>query len=206
MTRQRVHLRRNAVADVALRLLVTILSLALIFYGAMVLLAALKLSPVTIDHVSGYRAIDRTLSNITAASITGRDRIIIAAAGLGCLCVFGPLAWWSLPRPYLVRTALDLDQPSARGRTAIGPRAMERAAEHAAQRDPFVAGARARAQAGGVELDVTLRDPDGPLIEPLERVRSRVQRSLDRHGLPAVAIQVTLTAVDLEPTPKEPPS
>lgn len=46
------HLRRPGVAEVMLRLVVSLPALSLIFYGAMLALAAVKLGPHTINSIS----------------------------------------------------------------------------------------------------------------------------------------------------------
>ncbi len=203
MIRQRVHLRRVGVGEVILRVLVTALGLALMFYGAMALLAALKLAPSTINSISAYRTIEHALQSITAHNITGTDRIITAAAGVACLLIFAPLCWRALPRPYLARTPATLpDQPDP-GTTEIAPRALERAVELAAQGDPRVQRARARSNADVVELDVELGDLDGELLSPLSELQQRVRHRLGEQGLPPVRIDVTLTGATVHTLEKE---
>ena len=121
MIRQRVHLRRLRADVVVVRLLVSLLALALVFYGVMVVLVACKVSPHTVNGISAYRTVYDQLTAITAGDITGRDRIIVAVAGVLCLIVFAPLAWRALPRPYLARGAVDLEDGPGPGHTQLAP-------------------------------------------------------------------------------------
>ena len=206
MIRQRVHLRSGVLVELLLRMLVSVLGLALVFYGAMVLLAALKLSPSTINQISGYRTVQHALESITAANISGQDRIIVAVAGVLCLIIFGWLAWRSLPRPYLARTRIALDQDQERGQTEIAPRALERAAQLIAHRDPHVTDARARSDQHAVEITVQLRDLDLDLLEPMQRIQGRVRDGLAEQGFPAVAIDLTLAGATIShPTQENQP-
>jgi hypothetical protein len=201
MIRQRVHLRSARVADTALKLLVSLLACAAIFYGAMVVLAAVKVSPHTINEISAYRTIDDTLTSIDADTITDRDRIIVAVAGVLCLLVFAPLAWRALPRPYLGRTGVALEDRSEPGHTEIAPRAVERAGELAARDHPLVADAAARYDTGTVDvrLDLELSDDDD-LIATLHAVQRRVRDRLGEHGVPGARVDVTFAELSSSTT------
>ncbi|HEX5192190.1 MAG TPA: hypothetical protein VFW09_05245 [Solirubrobacteraceae bacterium] len=194
MIRQRINLHRPPIGEAAARLLVSALALALIWYGAMVVLAACKVSPDTINDISAYRTVFDVLSSITAADITGRDRAIVAVAGVLCLIVFAPLAWRVLPRPYLARTETELHDGDDPGRTEIAPRTFERAAEVAALRHPSVTGVAARFGAGAVDVRVQLND-GLQLPSTLRAVQERVREAASAHGLPDHMIDVTFAGV-----------
>ena len=169
-------------------------ALAAIFYGAMVILAALKLSPHTINTISAYHTVEARLSSITARDITGTDRIIVAVAGVLCLIVFAPLAWQALPRPYLARTDVDLDDHSQAGQTDVAPRAIERAAELAAGEHAQVTDAAARYGHGVLDVRVDVADGED-LPGTLRGVQARVRDALDRHELPVSAVDITLAGL-----------
>lgn len=174
-----------------MRLLVILAALALVWYGVMTILAALKaVSPHSINAISGYRTIYDHLTSISAAQITGRDRIIVAIAGLVCLGAFAPLAWRSLPRPYLARGELDLSGTS-RGTTLVAPRAIERAAESAALEHPWVVGAAGRYGTDQLAVSVTMRHAE-ELADTLPAIQSRVRDALAEHDLPRLSVDVTL--------------
>jgi hypothetical protein len=194
MTRQRVHLRRFAVTELVMRLLVSALALALVYYGAIVVLGACKVSPSTLNDISAYRTVYDQLASITAADISGRDRLIVAIAGVACFLAFAPLAWRALPRPYLARTADELDDDSGPGRTEIGPRAFERVAELAAAQEPAVAGASARYRVGAVDVRVQLTSAP-ELADQLRHVQDRVRAAVASHQLPDRIVDVTFAGV-----------
>ncbi len=177
-----------------LRVTVSLLAAAVIFYGAMVVLAACKVGAHTINSISGYETIYDHLTRITAGAITGRDRIIVAVAGILCPIVFAPLAWRTLPRPYFARGAVDLDDGDGRGQTELAPRAIERAAEIAAQQDPRVDTAAGRYATDRLRVQVSLRG-SGDLPVTLRAVQRRVTDTLATQGLPTQPVGVILTAI-----------
>ncbi|HLI58537.1 MAG TPA: hypothetical protein VKV21_02610 [Solirubrobacteraceae bacterium] len=194
MIRQRVRLRRFGVAEALMRLLVSLLALAAIWYGAMVILAAIKVSPDTINGISAYRTVYHVLIAIDARSITGRDRIIVAAAGVLCLLVFAPAAWRALPRPYLARTGIALGDESGPGVTELAPRALERTAEVAATAHPRVRQAAARYGSGTVDVHVELSDDDD-LTGTLRSIQHHVRERLREHGVPDGPVDVTFAGL-----------
>lgn len=110
----------------------------------MTLLLALKVSPSTVDAISGYRTAFDWLSELTPADVDGgATRAIVAAAGVLAALVFGYLALMHLPRPYLARQDLDLTVDD-HGEVTVEPRAIERLAEVAAIGNPSVSAARGR--------------------------------------------------------------
>ena len=181
-----------------MRLLVTALGLALVFYGAIVVLAACKVSATTLNDISAYRTVFHQLSSITAEDITVRDRVIVAAAGVACLIVFTPLAWRAIPRPYLVRTTVGIDDPNGHGHghgaTEVAPRAVERCAELAAAAHPSVADASARCAIGSVDVRVQLIEGD-ELRDTLRAVQQRIRDAATTQGLPDQTIDVTLAGL-----------
>ena len=194
MIRQRVHLRRLRADIVVLRLLVSLLALALVFYGVMVVLVACKVSPHTVNGISAYRTVYDQLTAITARDITGRDRIIVAVAGVLCLIVFAPLAWRALPRPYLARGAVGLEDGPGPGHTELAPRAIERAGEVAAREHPQVDRVAGRYDTDTLELQVRLTD-GADLPVTLRAIQQRVVEALRTQGMPARTVDVTLTGL-----------
>lgn len=169
--------------------------LALAWYGLMTVLLAAKVGSRTVNDLSGYRTAYNFLVALTPREVTrGPTREIIAAAGLVSVLVFGVLAWWHLPRPYLPRGELALEDDE-HGSVFVSPRAIERAAEIAAAASPGVSGARALYLDGQLELDVSLNDgADVPAL--LERTRRAAADSVERHELPRPVVDVRLAGFD----------
>jgi len=175
-------------------LLVALLGAALIFYGLMTILLALKVSPAFVDSISGYSGAYDYLAGLEPQDVTDTVRIIVAAAGLLAFLLFGYLAWKSIPRPYLSRSELTLSA-SEDGGVVVGARAVERLAEASAERHRSVASASALFIADDIVLNVSLaRVPDA--AQTLRDVQSDVREALDRHQLPERPVNVTLTAFD----------
>lgn len=195
MLRQRLRTRRFALADTLLRVVAVVIALALIWYGAMTVLLALKADPHTINSLSAYRTIYDHLAAITAADIGGRVRIIAAAAGVACFVAFASVAWRALPRPYLARGDLDLTSGGERGSTVVSARAIERAAEVAALADPLVVAAAGRYGSEDLAVTVTVRQASA-LADTLRAVQRRLIAALHEHELPHLPINVTLASVD----------
>jgi uncharacterized alkaline shock family protein YloU len=177
------------------RLLVLALALALVWYGLMTALVALKLiSPATADQLSGYRTAFDYLAGLTPGSFSTTARLIIAAIGILAFLVFGWLALKELPRRRSARAELQLKEDD-RGSASIQPRAIERIAETAATENSAVTGANGRF--GTEQLAVTVsvrRARDIP--DTLRDVQGRVRDALAQHGLPVVPVDVTLTGFD----------
>ncbi len=191
MIRQRIRVRGRRIGTMTGALLVSVLALGLMFYGVIVILAAFKVGPHTLNSVSAYATIRDRLTEIDAGNITVLDRIIVAAAGLACLLVFAPLTWKALPRASLARQVTGLDTPGEHGRTELAPRAIERAAEVAAGRHDLVGRAIARCSSGRIEVRVELSRPD-EITPVLREIQARVQETLSDHGLPRQRIDITL--------------
>jgi hypothetical protein len=193
VTRQRVHLRTPALAYLV-RLLTLVLGLALIWYGLMVILLAVKLAPHTVNSISAYRTLYHDVADLTSSDFTTRVRLIAGFGGLLALLMLLYLAAQELPRPYLARGAVILDdQPH--GQTAMKPRAVERLAEIAAQGNSAVTSVAGRL--GNEELNVSIATSRASLAaDTLTDVRLRVRSSLTTHDLSVLPVNVTLTGYD----------
>jgi len=197
MLRQRLTTRESPARFVG-KILVVLLGAALLWYGLMLALLSMKLSPSTVNSISGYRTAFDWLSGLSPADITGTTRAIVAGAGLLAFVVFGYLALRALPRPYLARHDLDLTE-GLRGDTVVAPRAIERLAESAALGHDAVTGAAGRYGTDELTLSISVGRARG-LADALTDVHGRVLRALDDHDLPRVPVRVTLTGFD--PTSK----
>lgn len=191
--RQRLRTRTSAFALIG-RILVFVLACALVFYGAVLVLLALKVSPGTLDDVSGYRSAYEELAGVDEGDIGDTLRIIAAAGGLLAFLVFGSLAVKQLPRPYLARHDLELTGHE-RGRVTVEPRAIERVAEGASLDHAAVTGAAGRYGDDELAVGVTLRDPEDA-SRTLTDVQAAIAAALERHGLPAMPVNLTLTGYE----------
>lgn len=194
MPRQRLR-ERTSFFMVAGRLLTLLLALAMVWYGLMALLLAVKVSPSTVNSLSGYRTAFNWLSGLTPSDVDGgTTRAIIAGAGVLAFLVFGFLAFKHLPRPYLARRELPL-YSEPQGYLTIEPRAVERLAEVAATSDSAISGARGRYSVDDLAVDVTVRRARD-IATTLREAQSRVAHALAEHELPAMPINVTLAGFD----------
>lgn len=193
MFRQRLRARSSPLAYLG-RALLVLACLALVWYGLMLLLLALKFSPETVNTLSGYRDAYDYLAALDEEDATGQVRLIAGLAGLASFFLFAFLAWKEVPRPYLARSELVLaDEP--RGVVTVEPRAIERVAESAALEQQGVSSATARFGSDDVAIDVEVRRAR-EVAGALRAVQARVREALRRHGLPAVPVNVTLTGFD----------
>jgi len=193
MLRQRLRTRTRKLVIIGRALLLLVVA-ALVFYGLMVILLALKIAPESVDSVSGYRSAFDELSFLTPSDVDGPVRASVAIAGVLAFLLFGWLAFKELPRPYLARGDVELAS-GERGELLVEPRAIERAAEIAACENPSVSSASGRYGTDDLEIAVSVRRARG-LPETLDDVQERVRASLERHGLPAVPVNVNLTGYD----------
>ncbi len=194
MLRQRLSARTSVLSQLG-QLVTLILALALIWYGAMLVLIALKVSPSTVNSISGYRTAWRWLSGLDASSVSGGlTRGIIAACGVAAFLVFGFVAFKQLPRPYLTRRELPLTA-DPEGTVTVEPRAIERLAEVAAESHRAVSTARGRYSVDGLFVDLSVRRP-GNLADTMHDAQRRVTEALERHGLPTMPVNITLTGYD----------
>ncbi|HEV2818901.1 MAG TPA: hypothetical protein VGW11_00185 [Solirubrobacteraceae bacterium] len=198
--RQRVLTRSLAPAVWIGRILVIVFAAALVFYGVMVVLLALKVPPEDVNAISGYRTAYDFLAGLTAQDIDSSVRAIVAAAGILSAIVLGWVAYKALPRPYLARGAMHLSSgdDEAHGHTDVGARAVERLAAHAAGEHPAVANVTSRLEGETVAVGVALSRPR-EVADVLPDVQRRVRAQLDHHDLPVLPVNVTLTGLDAGP-------
>ena len=194
MPRQRVRERRSFLLLVG-RLLALLIGLALLWYGLMALLLAVKVSSGTANSWSGYRTAYNWLSGLTPADVDGSGtRAIIAGAGVVSFLLFGYLAIKQLPRPYLARRELPLGS-DPQGEVTVEPRALERLAEVAAAREAGITDARGRYSVDDLAVDVTVRRARNVAVT-LKAAQDRVIGALAEHGLPSMPVNVTLSSYD----------
>jgi hypothetical protein len=194
MVRQRVRTRASPLAFIQ-RLLELALALALIWYGLVLAGLALDvIGPDDADRYSGYRTAYHFSEDLLAARASDTATLIAGLAGLIAFLLFLTVAYKQLPRPYLARSDLELED-RASGVVTVAPRAVERLAEGIALQHPAVLGASGRF--GTDELAVLLevgRARD--LAATLHDVQHRIISGLERHGLPVVPVNVTLTGYE----------
>ena len=194
MPRQRIR-ERPSVLMVVGRIVPLVLALGLVWYGLMLVLLALKVSPSTVNAISGYRTAFNYLSGLTPDDVDGGvTRAIIAGSGIAAFLVFGYLAVKQLPRPYRARRELPL-AADEHGEVSVEPRAIERIAEVAASRHSAVTGARGRYSVDDLAVDVSVRRARD-LATTLHDAQQRVADALQEHELPAMAVNITLTGYD----------
>lgn len=194
MLRERLTAQGSPLARYVGRALVIAFALALAWYGAMLVLLALKVAPGTVNSLCGYRTAYDYLTGLTPADITGSTRLIAAVAGVLIAVVLGYAASRELPWPHLARTALRL-AGDERGATEAQPRAVERAVEIAALAHPAVTGARARYGDDKLALEITARHAT-VIAQTLREVRQRAYVSLAQHELGPASLSVTLAHFD----------
>ncbi len=190
MIRQRINLRTPVLAY-TVRALTVVLALALVWYGLMVVLLAVKVAPHTVNSLSAYRTLYHDAASLTENDFSTAVRFIAGLGGLVTFGVFIYLALQELPRPYLVRGDLELNEDE-RGNTVVKPRAIERMAELAAHGNANVTNAVSRLGDQELTVDVSMRRAR-IAADTLTDVRTRVLTDLDRHQLPNLAVNVTLT-------------
>jgi len=190
MFRQRLRIGSSPLALLG-RIVLVLFALALVWYGAMLVLLAFKVSPHTVNQLSGYRSAYNYVAGLQPQDITTDTRLIAGLAGLAGFLVFGYLALKEIPRPHLTRSELQLIDDE-QGTVEVAPRAIERAVEGAAleRDDVHEAAARYAGDEISVNLSVT-RARELPDI--LRAVHARAREQLLGHGLPALPVNVTLT-------------
>lgn len=190
MVRQRLRIGSSPLALLG-RIVLVLFALALVWYGVMLVLLAFKVSPHTVNDLSGYRTAYNYLAGLHPADISGDTRLIAGLAGLAGFLVFGYLALKELPRPYLARSELRLAD-SKRGTVDVAPRAIERAVEGAALERDDVHDAAARYGGDALSLNLSVTRAR-ELADILPAVRDRAREQLAVHGLPELPVNVTLT-------------
>jgi hypothetical protein len=194
MLRQRLRTRTSPLAFIQ-RLLELALALALIWYG--LILAGLALDVIgrdSADTYSGYRTTYDFVADLLAGRASDSERLIAGIAGLAAFLLLLTVAFKLLPRPYLARHDLELEAGD-RGTVTVQPRAVERLAEGIALQHPAVASASARVGTDDLAVLLELRRARD-LPDTLRTVQRSVSTGLERHGLPTVPINVTLTGYD----------
>jgi hypothetical protein len=193
MIRQRINLHRPALGYVV-DLLILLLGAALIWYGLMVVLLAVKVSPHTVNSISAYRTLYDDAAGLRASDFDTVARLVAGVGGLIAFLVFLYLAFQQLPRPHLARSEVAVGGHE-RGCTSVKPRAIERLAELSARGNPAVASAAGRLDDQDLVLSIVARRA-ASVAQTIADVRSRVAADLDRHELPPLAVSVTLTGYE----------
>jgi hypothetical protein len=187
--RQRVNLRTPALAYVV-RALTLVLGLALVWYGLMVVLLAVKVSPHTVNSLSAYRTLYDAAAGLRETDFTTAVRLVAGFGGLLAFLFLVYLALQEIPRPYLARGDVSLEQLD-HGSTVVRPRAIERVAEYAACENQDVSGASGRLGDNELNLEIGVRRAT-TAAHTLTDVHRRVAAALDHHQLPDLAVNVTL--------------
>jgi hypothetical protein len=194
MPRQRLRQRTPPLAFVG-KALTFAFACALVWYGLMTVMLAIKVSSSTVDSISGYRAIYDWASDLEPDDVDAdTTRAVMAGCGIVAFLLFGYLAYKQIPRPYLARRDLALSADD-RGEVVVEPRAIERLAEVAAASHPAVTEARGRYGRDDLSVDITVRRARD-LAATLQDAQKRVADALGKHDLPAMPVNVTLTGYD----------
>jgi hypothetical protein len=194
MLRQRLHTRTSPLAFIQ-RLLELALALALIWYG--LILAGLALDVIgrgSAETYSGYRTVYDFVADLLAGRASDSARLIAVVAGLATFFLLLTVAFKQLPRPYLARHDLELEAGD-RGTVTVEPRAVEHLAEGIALQHPAVASASGRFGTDDLAVLLELRRARD-LPDTLRTVQRSVSSGLERHGLPTVPVNVTMTGYD----------
>jgi hypothetical protein len=193
VTRQRIHLRTPALAYLV-RLLTVAFGAALVWYGAMVILLAVKVSPHTVNNLSAYRTLYHDIVSLHPGDFTTPVRLIAGFGGFLAFVVLVYLALQELPRPYLARGPVSLDVRPG-GETVARARAIERVCEIAAHANPDVTSASGRLGDDELVVNISVARA-GRAADSLTEVQERVRAALGEHDLPDLPVNVTLTGYD----------
>jgi hypothetical protein len=191
--RARVHLRVSLLVYLT-RALTLGLAAILIWYGAMLMLLAVKVSPHTVNSLSGYRTIYDFLARLRSSDFSTLRRLVAGFGGFAAFLALVYLALQELPRPYLVSQRIPLETAPG-GSLTVEPRVLERLAEYAAVANDDVGGAAGRLGSESLSLGITVRRP-GSVAETLVDVRERVLAALGVHQLPGLVVDVTVTKLE----------
>jgi len=193
VTRQRISLRTPALAYLA-RAFTAMLALIAIWYGLMLCLLALKISPSAVNSISAYRNIYAHAAKLGTADFSTTVRLIAGSAGLLAFLILGYLALQELPRPHLAREELKLaDQEH--GALLVRPHAVERIAETVATAQSDVTSANARLADRALVIGIRARRAS-TVADSLRSVREHVHEAMATHDLPDLTVHVTLTGYD----------
>ncbi len=193
MIRQRINLRTSLLTYLV-RALTLMLGLVLVWYGLMVVLLAVKVSPPTVNMISAYRTLYSHVVSLKQSDFSTLVRLVAGFGGLIVFLGFLYLTFRELPRPYLARGDVTLDEQQ-RGTTVVKPRAIERVAELAARGNRNVTAAAGRLGDQQLNLDIGIRQAS-ITADTMDDVQRRVSADLHRHQLPSLPINVTLTGFD----------
>src|ERR1700709_161243 len=116
MTRQRGDLPTPAFGHLVAALTI-VLGLLLVWYGLMVVLLAVKVSPHTVNSLSAYRTLYNDAADLKRSDFTTLRRLIAGFAGLLAFLVFLYLAFKAWPRPYRARGESSLEGAGRRNNT-----------------------------------------------------------------------------------------
>jgi hypothetical protein len=191
--RQRINLRTPVLAYVV-RVLALLLGLALLWYGLMVVLLAVKVSPHTVNSLSAYHTLYDKAAGIRKSDFTTPVRLIAGFGGVLAFLLFIYLALQEIPRPYLARGDVALEERE-QGSTVVRPRAIERVAEYAACENHDVTGASGRLGDTELNVDISVRRAT-TAADTLTDVHKRVAAALDHHELPELPVNVTVAGYD----------
>ena len=193
MIRQRLRLRTPLLGRLVAGLTI-VLGLVLIWYGLMVVLLAVKVSPHTVNSLSAYRTLYDDAVDLKASDFTTARRLIAGFAGFLAFLVFLYLAFKAWPRPYAARGAITVGEDE-HGAVVVSPRAIERVAEVAACSNPDVTSASGRLAEEELAVGIDSRRASA-VADTLRDVHQRVGAALDRHDLPSLRVNVILTGYD----------
>lgn len=187
----RKRLRETTPSGVVTHAVAAVVGLVLVWYGLMIILLAAKVSPDTVETLSGYRTIYDFFAGLDAGDITGTVRLVTGLGGLALFVVFAWLVWRRTVEPAAGRPRVAL-RGDATGTVEARPRAIERAVEVAALEHTSITEARARYDGESIALDVETRHARD-LPETLREARRRAIESLRLHDFPSMPVNVTLT-------------
>jgi hypothetical protein len=190
MPRQRLGLPHGVLTSIGRRLM-ALVGLVLIWGGGVVLALTAGAAPRDVDAWSGYRTVQREIGAFGPANWPDTTALVIAIGAVLLASVLLVLGWAQRLTPHLARTDVVLaDLPE--GRTTVSPRAIERAAEVAARREPGLHAVRARL--GDDELTITVHARGADVLPELLRgVQRRATVALTEGGVPQKSVRVVVT-------------
>jgi hypothetical protein len=191
MTRRSLAHRRHRLARLCGRVLTGGLALVLIWYGAMLALLAVKVSPHTINEISGYRTLYNDAAGLRHADFTTPVRLIASVAGFIACCFFLWLAAQQLGARDLGRQQVTISEED-KGTTTVKARAIERLAEITARSHADVTHASGHLHDDQLNVEIETCQPDSA-ASVLRTVAARVLDALAGHELPPVTVNVTVT-------------
>ncbi|MGO9901242.1 MAG: hypothetical protein ACLP0J_16475 [Solirubrobacteraceae bacterium] len=190
MLRQRLRIGTSPFVVLG-RIVLILAALALVWYGAMLVLLAFKVSPHTVNQLSRYRSTYSYLAALKPRDITTGTRLIAGLAGLAGFLVFGYLAFKELPRPHFTRSELRIVDDQC-GVVDVAPLAIERVVQGAALQNNAVQNATARYATDALTVNISVTRAHA-LPDILRAVRATAHEQLAVHGLPELPVNVTVT-------------